>query len=222
MNRPPLRDTPAAPLVFFTGGTALRALSRHLAAHAVPAVHIVTTFDSGGSTAVLRRAFAMPAVGDIRHRLGALADPAVVPPRVLDIWEWRMPQEGDPGQLRDELRALGEAWHAFWLDVPERFAAPLRRYYCDFLAHMPADFDPHGACFGNLVIAGGFLRHDRRLDPILLCQLEAYLQKFCLSFQQGLIFLRNAVFHRRRLQSQRLPIIFLFLIFHGYTGPDRF
>ena len=125
MNRPPLRDTPAAPLVFFTGGTALRALSRHLAAHAVPAVHIVTTFDSGGSTAVLRRAFAMPAVGDIRHRLGALADPAVVPPRVLDIWEWRMPQEGDPGQLRDELRALGEAWHAFWLDVPERFAAPL-------------------------------------------------------------------------------------------------
>ena len=56
MNRPPLRDTPAAPLVFFTGGTALRALSRHLAAHAVPAVHIVTTFDSGGSTAVLRRA----------------------------------------------------------------------------------------------------------------------------------------------------------------------
>lgn len=167
MNRPLLRDTVAAPLVFFTGGTALRALSRHLAAHAVPAVHIVTTFDSGGSTAVLRRAFAMPAVGDIRHRLGALADPAVVPPRVLDIWEWRMPQEGDPGQLRDELRAIGEAWHAFWLDVPERFAAPLRRYYCDFLAHMPADFDPHGACFGNLVIAGGFLRHERRLDPIL-------------------------------------------------------
>ena len=166
MNRPPLRDA-AAPLVFFTGGTALRALSRHLAAHAVPAVHIVTTFDSGGSTAALRRSFAMPAVGDIRHRLGALADPGVVPPRVLDIWEWRMPREGNPECLREELRALGEAWHPFWLDVPERFAAPLRQYFCDFLAHMPADFDPCGACFGNLVIAGGFLRHGRRLDPIL-------------------------------------------------------
>ena len=167
MNRPPLRENGVAPLVFFTGGTALRALSRHLAALAVPAVHIVTTFDSGGSTAVLRRAFAMPAVGDIRHRLGALADPAVVPPRVLDIWEWRTPQDGDPDRLREELRAIGEAWHSFWLDVPESFAAPLRRYFCDFLAQMPADFDPHGACFGNLVLAGGFLRHERRLDPIL-------------------------------------------------------
>ena len=194
MNRPPLRDAAAAPLVFFTGGTALRALSRHLAAHADAAVHIVTTFDSGGSTAVLRRAFAMPAVGDIRHRLGALADPAVVPPRVLDIWEWRMPQEGDPGQLREELRAIGEAWHAFWLDVPERFAAPLRRYYCDFLAHMPADFDPHGACFGNLVIAGGFLRHDRRLDPILAAcaRLLPSGERYCLWWKGASIWQRNS------------------------------
>ncbi len=155
------------PLVFFTGGTALRALSRHLAAHAVPAAHIVTTFDSGGSTAALRRAFAMPAPGDIRHRLGALADPAAVPPRVLDIWEWRAPEDGDPARLREEMRAMGDVWHPFWLDVPEAFAEPLRRYFRDFLDHMPAAFDPRAACFGNLVLAGGFLRHGRRLAPIL-------------------------------------------------------
>lgn len=167
MTASPAREKSLAPLAFFTGGTALRALSRHLAVHAVPAAHIVTTFDSGGSTAALRRAFAMPAVGDIRHRLGALADAAVVPPRVLDIWEWRSPSEGDADALREELRSLGEAWHPFWLDVPETFAAPLRRYFCDFLARMPAGFDPRGACFGNLVLTGAFLRHDRRLDPAL-------------------------------------------------------
>ena len=166
MNRPLPRE-PGAPPVFFTGGTALRALSRHLAARGVPAAHIVTTFDSGGSTAALRRAFAMPAVGDLRHRLGALADPAAVPPRVLDLWEWRAPGDGDPALLREEMRGMGEAWHPFWLDVPETFATPLRRYFRDFLDHMPDAFDPRAACFGNLVLAGGFLRHGRRLAPIL-------------------------------------------------------
>lgn len=167
MSTGALEDRGPGPLVFFTGGTALRALSRHLAAQSVPAVHIITTFDSGGSTAALRRAFAMPAIGDIRHRLGALADPGVVPPRVLDIWEWRLPSEGNADHLRAELCAIGEAWHPFWLDVPEVFATPLRRCFRDFLEHMPADFNPHGACFGNLALAGGFLRHGRRLDPIL-------------------------------------------------------
>ena len=61
-------------LIFFTGGTALREVSRELARHTPDTVHLLTTFDSGGSSAALRRAFAMPAVGDLRNRLLALAD----------------------------------------------------------------------------------------------------------------------------------------------------
>ena len=46
-------------LVFFTGGTALRDLSRELIRYTHNSVHLVTPFDSGGSSATLRRAFAM-------------------------------------------------------------------------------------------------------------------------------------------------------------------
>ena len=81
-------------LVFFTGGTALRDLSRQLTSYTHNSVHLITPFDSGGSSAALRRAFAMPAVGDIRNRLLALADSDLVPRSVLDFCARRLPGEG--------------------------------------------------------------------------------------------------------------------------------
>ena len=72
-------------IVFFTGGTALRHISQHLAELTHNSVHLVTPFDSGGSSATLRQAFGMPAVGDIRNRLLDLADTSFVPNAVLDL-----------------------------------------------------------------------------------------------------------------------------------------
>lgn len=95
-------------LVFFTGGTALRGLSRSLTRYTHNSVHLVTPFDSGGSSAALREAFALPAVGDIRNRLAALAD-SMIPQSVLDFWEMRLPAEGDSEALRARLRAMGSA-----------------------------------------------------------------------------------------------------------------
>ena len=96
-------------LVFFTGGTALRDLSRRLTAHTHNSVHLVTTFDSGGSSAALRRAFAMPAVGDLRNRLLALADSAVVPASVLEFCARRLPAVGHGPSA---ARRLAEYAHA--------------------------------------------------------------------------------------------------------------
>jgi len=61
-------------ILFFTGGTALKETSQALVGYTHNSVHLVTPFDSGGSSAVLRRYFDMPAVGDLRNRLMALAD----------------------------------------------------------------------------------------------------------------------------------------------------
>ena len=67
-----------ARLLFFTGGTGLRGLSRKLVEYTHHSTHIITPFDSGGSSAKLRKAFRMPAVGDMRNRLMALADQSVL------------------------------------------------------------------------------------------------------------------------------------------------
>lgn len=154
-------------LVFFTGGTALRDLSHHLARHTRNSVHLVTPFDSGGSSAVLRRAFAMPAVGDMRNRLLALADTAHVPQSVLDFCAGRLPAEGDAVELRDRLRTMGRREHHIWQDMPQEYADPLRQQICSFLERMPSDFEPFLASYGNLVLAGGYLRYKRDFGPIL-------------------------------------------------------
>ncbi|MDE7370901.1 MAG: GAK system CofD-like protein [Desulfovibrio sp.] len=154
----------ARPL-FFSGGTALRATSRALASRTRHSVHLLTTFDSGGSSAALRRAFAMPAVGDIRNRLVALADADAVPPAALDFFTARLPAEGDPEELRGRLSAMGQAVHPVWRTMPEAYARAFRLHLGHFLRRMPASFDPRLASLGNLLLAGGYLRHKRDLTP---------------------------------------------------------
>src|SRR5688572_20913617 len=61
-------------LLFFSGGSALRGLSRKLKLYTENSAHLITPFDSGGSSALLRDTFGMPSVGDLRNRLMALAD----------------------------------------------------------------------------------------------------------------------------------------------------
>lgn len=158
-------------LVFFTGGTALRGLSRELTGYTHNSVHLVTPFDSGGSSAALRRAFAMPAVGDIRNRMLALADSGTVPARVLEFCAERLPEKNsnnaDAASLRRDLQSMGAAAHAVWKDIPPLFADALRLHLNFFLQRMPEDFDPFRACLGNLVLAGGYLHHKRAFGPVL-------------------------------------------------------
>lgn len=160
----PLSGANARPL-FFSGGTALRETSQALARRTRHAVHLLTTFDSGGSSAALRRTFAMPAVGDIRNRLVALADASAVPRPALDFFTRRLPADGDGDELRARLAALGLAAHPVWRTMPEAYARAFRLHLGHFLHRMPPAFDPRLACLGNLLLAGGYLRHKRNLTP---------------------------------------------------------
>lgn len=159
-------------IVFFTGGTALRGLSRALAERSPDAVHLVTMFDAGGSTAALRKAFAMPAVGDIRNRMLAIADPQAVPQSVFDFMQYRLPlaesaATANVADLRAEIEALARGEHALWTDMPALFADPLRELFNECVCRLPQNFDPFGASLGNMVICGGYLRHKRNFSPVL-------------------------------------------------------
>ncbi len=146
-------------VVFFTGGSALRALSRELVKHTHNSVHIITPFDSGGSSAVLRKAFDMPAVGDVRNRLLALADPGKIPAQAVELYNMRL----DPAMPHDKakkiLRALIEGSHPYLKCLPAVLGQVLRVHLRYFAARMPADFDLRGASIGNLALAGGYFHH---------------------------------------------------------------
>ena len=59
-------------VLFFSGGSALRKTSRVLTEYTHNSVHLVTPFDSGGSSALLREAFGMLSVGDLHGYSGGL------------------------------------------------------------------------------------------------------------------------------------------------------
>ncbi|UYG08043.1 GAK system CofD-like protein [Halomonas sp. M4R1S46] len=155
-------------LLFFSGGSALEGVSRQLQRYSHNTIHLVTPFDSGGSSATLRDAFGMPALGDLRSRLLALADETTPGhPQIQRLFTHRLPREAEPEAQRATLEALASGRHALMVDL----APPLRRPICHlfdvFRAAMPATFDLRGACIGNLILAGGYLDGRRQLDTVV-------------------------------------------------------
>ena len=165
-TKPPQADI-ERPIVFFSGGTALRALSAVFAALGRHTVHLVTTFDSGGSTARLRAAFAMPALGDLRNRLVALADPALCCPALIQCMNTRLPKEGDQEALRAMLLDMGNPAHPVWKGLKATEALTLQQCLQAFLQAMPARFDARKASLGNLFMAGRYLQEHRSLNAVM-------------------------------------------------------
>ncbi len=170
-----LEENRARPL-FFSGGTALGSIASALAEHTPHAVHVVTTFDSGGSSAILREAFSMPAVGDVRARLAALADASAEGCATLvELFTARLPGTPRPrlngtdekapfsACLKDSLKALGNGEHPHVGKLPghmaEWFCGRIRR----FLEEMPPDLNLCGASLGNLVLTAEYLASGRSL-----------------------------------------------------------
>ncbi|WP_243439253.1 GAK system CofD-like protein [Fundidesulfovibrio soli] len=155
--------------LFFSGGTALRDLSRELVRYTHNSVHLITPFDSGGSSAKLRKSFHMLAVGDLRNRLMALADRTLHGnPQIYRLFAHRLPKD----QCQDDLAAMldemisGKA--PLVADVPD----PMRkiiRTHLGFFRHAMRDhkFDLRGASIGNLILAGGFFNYNRQIDPVI-------------------------------------------------------
>jgi CofD-related protein of GAK system len=155
-------------LLFFSGGTALRDLSQALVHYTHNSIHLITPFDSGGSSAKLRRAFNMPAVGDIRYRLMALADKSLHGnPEIFSLIAYRLPKNGSRQELIEELQSMIEGTHDLVAVVPHPMRRIIRNHLQRFFEQMTDDFDLTGASIGNLILAAGYLENRQHLDPVI-------------------------------------------------------
>lgn len=155
-------------ILFFSGGTAWNPASRALKGYTHNSVHLVTPFDSGGSSAALRNAFAMPAIGDMRNRLMALVDESVTGnPAVSKLFFYRFPAAAAQRELVVDLERMLRGAHPMVAAVSEPLQELIRDQLACFRQRMPGDFDLRGASIGNLVLAGGYLKNHRHLDPIV-------------------------------------------------------
>lgn len=160
-------------LLFFSGGTALNTLAAELKRHTHNSIHLVTPFDSGGSSAALRAAFNMPAVGDLRSRMMALADDTCAGhPELYRLMTYRLPTELGQQQLRLRLEQISQATDPLSSSLQQPLQGLICHYLESFLQEAPEEFDYRGASLGNLVLTGGYLQDGRSLTPITLLLAE--------------------------------------------------
>jgi len=104
-------------ILFFSGGSALNDLCKRLKNYTHNSTHLVTPFDSGGSSAELRQAFHMPSIGGLRSRLMALADETVLGhPEVYELFTYRFPKDKSNKELRSRLKEQASHYFvtSFW------------------------------------------------------------------------------------------------------------
>jgi CofD-related protein of GAK system len=155
-------------ILFFSGGSALRKSSRVLTEYTHNSIHLITPFDSGGSSAKLRDAFPMISVGDLRNRLMALADTRLLGhPEVYRLFDTRLPTDAPPSELQVRLTAMVEGSDPLVAAVPLPLRTLIRNHLGYFVEHMPASFDLRGASIGNLILAGGYLNNRSDIDAVI-------------------------------------------------------
>jgi uncharacterized cofD-like protein len=81
-------------VVAIGGGTGLSTLLRGLKDHTSNLTAVVTVADDGGSSGMLREELGIPAVGDIRNCIAALAD---AEPLMGDLLQYRFPETSEAG-----------------------------------------------------------------------------------------------------------------------------
>ncbi|TIH13232.1 GAK system CofD-like protein [Marinifilum sp. JC120] len=153
-------------IVFFSGGTALNGLASELAKVNPECAYIITTFDSGGSSAALREVFDMPAVGDVRNRLLALADTdSPDKARIVELLGTRLPRYADRTALNGQLSHLANGSHSLMDGFSEIVRKILADRFALFIELAGDKFDPVNASLGNVLLAAGFMAHQRILAP---------------------------------------------------------
>lgn len=155
-------------ILFFSGGSALKDCARNLLEFTSNSVHLLTPFDSGGSSALLRQAFAMPAIGDIRNRLLALMPHKVKQDQqAARLLDHRLPLKASPADLLTRLDSLCNVKHPLCNGLSQPARSLIISSLQIFRQRMPSGFDLRGACIGNLVLTGTYLACSRQLAPAI-------------------------------------------------------
>lgn len=155
-------------LLFFSGGTAIKRLSQEIINYSHNTTHVITPFDSGGSSAELRNEFGMLSIGDIRNRLMALADQSYQGnPEIYRLFAYRFSKSAVNSELADQLAEMIDGVHPLVAAVMDPLRKIIRNHLQYFQQAASASFDLRGASIGNLILAGGYLNNRRHIDPVI-------------------------------------------------------
>ena len=155
-------------ILFFGGGSGPNPICKSLVNHTHNSIHLITPFDSGGSSAKLRRFFGMPAVGDLRNRMMALCDQSVRGnAEVRRLFALRLPKDEPREKLIQRLERITAGKDEMMAAIRDPLRKIIRNHLEYFRMAITPEFDLGGASLGNLVLTGGYLNNGRHLDPVI-------------------------------------------------------
>lgn len=155
-------------VLFFSGGSAIRSLSQELIRYTSNSIHLITPFDYGGSSRILRDSFNMISVGDLRNRLMSLADQTHKGnPTIYRLFVYRLPHDASNERLKERLKLMADGIDPLTDAIQE----PMKGIICNhlrwFIKKMPDNFNLKGANIGNLILVGGYLYSNYNIDTVL-------------------------------------------------------
>lgn len=148
----------------------------------------------------------MPAVGDLRSRMMALADEKVEQHESLyQLLTHRLSKAEEQGVLREQLEMMSRGEHLLTAALGQPLQGLLCHYLRTFLDAAPSDFDYRGASIGNLILTGGYLHDRRNLTPITLLLNELLdIRGIVAPITQGVAQLRVFTESGRQIVGQHL------------------
>mmetsp|Transcript_23689 Transcript_23689/g.65761 ORF Transcript_23689/g.65761 Transcript_23689/m.65761 type:complete len:525 (+) Transcript_23689:319-1893(+) len=196
-------------ILFFSGGTAIKDLSACLTNYTHNSIHLITPFDSGGSSAEIRRGFNMLSVGDIRNRLLALSDRNESTmrnnPQVIGFFAHRLVKTEGLEAAEDEYLSILDGRHPLIRAVELPMRSILQNHLRWFSDRMPRDFDLRGASIGNLIITGCFLEHNRDIvTAIFIVTKFLGVKGFCRPLTAANLHIRTLYADGREVVGQHL------------------
>jgi len=153
-------------ITIISGGSGASSLAKSLKSYTYNSNHILTMFDDGGSSKVIRDAFDMPPPGDLRNRILSLADETEQDQlKIIEVLAHRLSiSDYENGSLQKELNSFINGTNPLIKNIDPSLASIICFYLNQVNQFLPKNFDLRKASIGNLAITGCYLLHGRNFE----------------------------------------------------------
>ncbi len=142
-------------ILFFSGGTALRGIATEISSHEnLKMTSLITVFDSGGSSAEIRKHFGILPIGDIRNRLISLIKNFHQEDTKLLSYRFKTENQKEVLKMLKDIVSCNHI-------LIEKIKKAHQKFYINslkkFLKQIPHNFNLQNASIGNLIFLGNYL-----------------------------------------------------------------
>lgn len=153
-------------ILFFTGGTALRQIASEFSIqNDLTMVNIITAFDSGGSSATIRKEFDILAIGDIRNRIISLILKNQ-DKNIIKLLKYRFNNDYDDKKIQIELNKLIDLSHPLIKNIKEKYKIFFAKSLKNFNDKKSSNFKLQNGSIGNFIILGDYLKTQNIYETI--------------------------------------------------------